>query len=229
MEVRFVRATGRFELRAEDRVPLACLFIYVVTLILSGLWPASRGVWALENAISLVLVPALIFTYRHFRFSDRAYLQGLCFLLLHTVGSRYTYPLVPLGEWARDALDLTRNHYDRLVHFAFGALVFLPLRELLFRRERPQRLVTELFYAFAIVAMLGVGYEFIEWWSALVVDPTGGNAFLGMQGDSWDAQKDMLANCIGGLIAALIDWSEEHRLRRPRHRWSGGGLAARTR
>jgi putative membrane protein len=51
-----------------------------------------------------------------------------------------------------------------------------------------------------VVLGLAAGYEFIEWGSALAMDPEGGDRFLGTQGDVWDAQSDMLFAGIGAAV-----------------------------
>ncbi len=43
-------------------------------------------------------------------------------------------------------------------------------------------------------------YEMLEWLAAITFHPELGIAFVGTQGDVWDAQQDMLAATIGALI-----------------------------
>jgi putative membrane protein len=169
--------------------------------------PRFRADWLLENLPIFVAVPAVLYGHRRFRFSDRAYVQGTIFLILHTIGSHYTYSEVPLGDWVRDVFGLARNHYDRAVHFSFGALLLRPIRELGFGRGRaraPGELAT-LFFSVAGVALWSTLYEIVEWLTALVVDPAAGTAFLGTQGDPWDAEKDMACALVGSLLAAAVE------------------------
>jgi putative membrane protein len=190
--------------------------------------PRYPADWLLENSLAFLAVAIGIATFPRWRFSDRAYVQMTLFLTLHAVGAHYTYSEVPLGDWLRDALGWSRNHYDRLVHFAFGLLMLRPVRELAFRGREPGRHATLLLSTAAVVA-LSVVYELIEWLTAISVDPAAGTAFLGTQGDEWDAQKDMaLAGC-GALLAAGVElalvskasWSERH-LHPPRDRQAAG-------
>ncbi len=179
--------------------------MFGVVWILCAIRPYNRADWALENLLTLVAVPAAVFTYRRFRFSDQSYVQATLFLILHTIGSHYTYAEVPAGDWVRDAFGLTRNHYDRLVHFLFGLLMLRPARELTLRRARSLGPVTLFYLSFASIAWWGAAYEMVEWLVARVADPAAGTAYLGTQGDVWDAQKDMALACVGALIAAAVD------------------------
>ena len=101
--------------------------------------------------------------------------------MLHVIGSHYTYERMPVGTWLRDTFDLSRNPYDRVVHCLYGFLIFLPVRELLFRRAR-LGMAKELFIAFCIVSTGSMLYELVEWFVAVIVDPSAGPAFLAMNG-----------------------------------------------
>ncbi len=191
-----------------------CQAVFGVVWIALAIAPRYRQDWVLENLPTFIAVPAVIWGSRRFRFSDRAYVQATIFAILHTIGSHYTYSEVPLGDWARDAIGLGRNHYDRLVHFAFGLLMLRPVRELGFWRARPGR-VTELSFCVAAVALWSVLYEVVEWAVASIVDPAAGTAYLGTQGDEWDAQKDMGLALSGALIAAGVEWWLDRAAARP--------------
>jgi len=187
------------------RVPELCLTAFAVSWIALAIQPWDRAAWWLENVLTAVVVPVSIVTFRRFRFSDRAYVQATAFMLLHTVGSHYTYSRMPVGDWIRDVLDHSRNHYDRVVHFAFGLLMLAVTRELFFRPPAQLPLRRQLALSVGFIVAMGAAYEVLEWWTAIVVDPTAGIAFLGTQGDEWDAQKDMLCVAIGALLAAAIE------------------------
>lgn len=47
-------------------------------------------------------------------------------------------------------------------------------------------------------------YELIEWIFAALSNPEAGMAYLGSQGDIWDAQKDMLADTLGAVFAVGV-------------------------
>jgi putative membrane protein len=176
--------------------------------------PRYRDDWVLENLPTFIGVPAAIIGYSRFQFSNRAYVQATIFLVLHAIGSHYTYSEVPLGDWARGAFGFTRNHYDRLVHFAFGLLMLRPIRELGFRPGREPGPFAILYFSAAGAACWSLLYEVVEWTVASIVDPAAGTAFLGTQGDPWDAEKDMVLATLGAVLAATFEWWREPARRR---------------
>jgi putative membrane protein len=191
--------------RGSAAVPALCLAVFTIVWIALAIRPRYREDWVLENLLTFVAVPAAVLTYRRFRFSDRAYVQATVFLVLNTVGSHYTYSEVPLGDWIRDAFALTRNHYDRLVHFSFGLLMLRALSELFLHRATALGPGRRFVLGLALVALGSISYELLEWLVAAVADPAAGQAYLGTQGDEWDAQKDMALALLGGAVAAAFD------------------------
>jgi putative membrane protein len=182
-------------------------FLRRLVLAYAALWvwaairPVDRSAWLLENGLVFAVVALLWATHRRFVFSNLSYALVFAFLALHTIGSHYTYSAVPAGLWLRDALGLGRNHYDRFVHLAFGALVVYPLRELVLRVAHVHRAWSWVVPVLAVLA-LSSSYEILESWAARLVDPDVGLAFVGAQGDVWDGQKDM-SLALGGALAAL--------------------------
>jgi len=193
----------------SDLVPALCLIAFTVLWRALAIRPRYRADWVLENLLTFVAVPVAVLTYRRFRFSDRAYVQATIFLILNTVGSHYTYSEVPVGDWMRDAFSLSRNHYDRLVHFSFGLLMLRPLVELCIGRATQLARWRRLALGLGLVALGSVSYELLEWAVASLADPAAGQAYLGTQGDEWDAQKDMALACLGGLIALQLEGRTE--------------------
>lgn len=200
----------------RDRVPLVCLVVFLVVWAALAIRPRYRADWLLENLLTFIAVPLAVLTYRRFRFSDQSYVQATIFLILHTIGSHYTYSEVPIGDWVKEALDLSRNHYDRLVHFLFGLLLLRPARELTLRRASSLGPVRLFYLSFASIAWWSAAYEMSEWLVARVADPQAGTAYLGTQGDVWDAQKDMGLACLGAIIAAFVDGWQIRREQRAR-------------
>jgi putative membrane protein len=191
--------------RTDSRIPASCLGVFLGVWTALAIAPSHRAVWVLENLPVFVALPLAVVLYRRAPLSDRAYVQATIFLVLHAVGSHYTYSEVPLGDWARDALGLARNHYDRLVHFAFGSLMLRPIGELALRTLRGGGRLARIHLGIAAVVLWSAGYEITEWLVASVADPDAGIAYLGTQGDVWDAQKDVALACLGALVAGVID------------------------
>lgn len=188
--------------RANRTLQVAAL-LYAVLWIAAAIEPHDRFDWFLENILVFLTVPVLIASYRRFRLSTRSYVLGGLFLALHTVGSHYTYSLTPAGFWLQDALALERNHYDRVIHFAFGLLLFVPFREILVRQAKVAgRWASAL--SLAVILALGSIYEMLEWGAAEIVSPEAALAFLGTQGDVFDAQKDTALAAAGGLLALVV-------------------------
>jgi len=185
-----------------------CLAVFGVVWCALAIAPSDRADWLLENGPVFLVVPFLVWSYRRYRLSDRAYVQATLFLMLHAIGAHYTYSEVPVGDWVRDAFGLTRNHYDRVVHFAFGLLMLRPIREIGFRGREPGP-VARVYFSVAGVALWSLVYEVVEWAVASIADPAAGTAYLGTQGDQWDAEKDMALALLGGIIAAAYDeWAD---------------------
>jgi len=165
--------------------------------------PRHRHDWLLENVLVFVFVPVLVLLARYFRLSDVSYTLIALFLVLHLVGSHYTYAEVPFGFTLQRWLGSTRNMYDRLVHFSFGFFLAYPMREVFWRVARA-RGFWGYYLPFDVVMSLSAVFELFEWGIVALVNPEAGSAYLGTQGDEWDAQKDMLSAGVGALLAMLV-------------------------
>lgn len=177
------------------------LLVIVFTLV--WLWAAYKPLdpadWLLENYLVFIFVPIILITGRFFRLSNISYTLITIFMILHVIGSHYTYAEVPFGDTLQSWFSADRNMYDRLVHFSFGFLLAYPVREVFMRLARAKG-AWAYFFPIDITFALSAIYEIIEWLAAANVDPSAGLAFLGSQGDVWDAQKDMLMAGIGAII-----------------------------
>ena len=187
--------------RVLQRLLLWLTFLWIITAI-NPLYPKD---WLLENLLVFICGALLIATYRHFQFSNPSYLLFGVFLSLHLAGAHYTYAETPFGFWMQTLLNFERNHYDRLVHFAFGLLLAYPMWELLLRKSGINRAWSFLIAVNCIVAFSAI-YEVLEAIAAMIVSPELGTAYLGTQGDEWDAQKDTFLAFLGAVIAMLITW-----------------------
>lgn len=181
------------------QIALACYAIFWVAL---AIHPVDRGDWFLENLLVFATASVLLPTYRNFQLSNLSYGLILLFLALHAIGAHYTYAKVPIGFWLRDLLHLQRNHFDRVIHFGFGFLLLYPMYEFL-ERCAGARKTWAVWLAAVALAALSSFFEILEAIIAQIVRPDLGTAYLGTQGDIWDAQKDMAAAFSGAIIVAL--------------------------
>jgi putative membrane protein len=174
--------------------------VAVIGLCLSGLQPFDRTTWALEVFPVFIAVPLLILTADRFPLTPLLYRLIFLHALILMTGGHYTYARVPLGEWVGQAIDLGRNHYDRLGHFAQGFVPAILCREILLRKS-PLRPGTWLFFIVLCICLaFSSFYELLEWWSAVLLG-TAANDFLGTQGDVWDTQWDMFLALLGAVSA----------------------------
>ncbi|MDH5387173.1 MAG: DUF2238 domain-containing protein [Gammaproteobacteria bacterium] len=186
--------------------PLQLLSAWLLVLwVVTAIGPLYPRDWFLENILVIVWVVLLAATYRRFQFSNFSYALFVIFLSMHLVGAHYTYTETPFGFWMQDWFGFERNHYDRLVHFAFGLLIACPFRELLMRRSGIKATWS---YSLTVAIVLSFSslYEVIEGMVAMIVSPDLGSAYLGTQGDEWDAQKDAFLAFAGSVIAMALVW-----------------------
>ena len=179
--------------------------IFLVTWVYLAFDVFDRTTWVVENVIMLLGAIYLIASYKKEPFSNNAYFLIFIFCLLQTVGAHYTYALVPAGDWVSDMLGIERNHYDRLVHFSFGFLLALPLIEILKSQVNYKNTVYK--HLLIVLIFFGFGglYEVIEWMYAWYNQGNeASDAFLGSQGDIWDAQKDIFLAGLGAWLYLLF-------------------------
>jgi len=182
----------------------------VPILVWSGWSPNDRGDWLLENVLVAIAMPLLVIGYRRLRFSSLSCLMLFVFFCLHEVGAHYTYSEVPYPQWlgwmphvSWAGTGGSRNHYDRMVHFAYGFLVMPAVFELFARRAVLQG-VWRWLVPVTFVMSHSLVYELVEWGAALVFGGELGLAFLGTQGDVWDAQKDMFLATMGSVAMTCL-------------------------
>ena len=187
---------------------VALLAAVLGVLVWSGIAPYDRLTWWLEVAPTLLGLVALAIAWRRFLFTDLALTLIALHMILLCVGGKYTYALVPLGDWVKDALHLARNHYDRLGHFAQGFVPAILAREIILRRRVLAKRGWLAFLVISICAAISAAYELLEW-SAALISKEASDSFLGTQGDPWDTQVDM-ALAFVGAVAALLALSRWH-------------------
>lgn len=182
---------------------LFLITIFLAFWIWAAINPLYRDGWLLENYLVFIFVPIILIAGYYFRLSNVSYTLITIFMIMHVIGSHYTYAEVPFGYTLQEWFNSSRNMYDRLVHFCFGFLLAYPMREVFYRVARTKGLWS-FYFPIELTFCLACIYELIEWGAAVVTDPAAGLAFLGSQGDIWDAQKDMLLAGIGAVIAMII-------------------------
>ena len=187
---------------------LQLLIVWFVLLwIITAINPLYPRDWLLENLLVFIFAGLLVFTYRYFQFSNFSYTVITLFVSLHLMGAHYTYSETPFGFWLQEVFEFERNHYDRLVHFCFGLLIACPIREVLIRSSG-LKISWSYFLTINMVLAFSAFYEVIEGVTAMVVSPELGSAYLGTQGDEWDAQKDAFMAFLGAVVTMLIIWRQ---------------------
>jgi len=186
------------------RDPFAVLTaLLAVAVAWSARAPFDPKDYAIEIAVPIIAFLALAATRGRFRFTPLSYGLLFCEALLLVVGAHYTHERVPLFDWIRDAIGGHRNHYDRFAHFSVGLLLVIPFREVLRRRTPLSGAWLNTLAATGVLAFAGF-YEITEWWIAVLAAPGTAEAYLGSQGDPWDAQKDMLLDALGAVTGLLL-------------------------
>lgn len=187
----------------ENRLVHVLCAAMAVVVIITGYRPEKVFDWWLENAAALTFIAVLGISYRRLPLSDLSYLLIFVYLSLHEWGAEYKYSDVPLGEWMKPWLHTTRNHYDRVMHFSYGLLLAYPMQEWFMRVVG---VTSRWRYLLPVESTLAFSacYEMLEALAASVLTPERGEEFVGMQGDMWDSQKDMLMAGVGAITAMLV-------------------------
>lgn len=183
------------------KILIVLSLLYGIVFLFSVIEPVSRAVWFAEIIPVLIILGLIVFASTRFRFSNTAYILMFIWLGLHTIGAKYTFAEVPF-EWFNDLIGSQRNNFDRLAHFSIGLYAY-PICEYLLRRHTIKPTIAFSYALFALMA-LAAGYEIIEWWYAELAGGDEGIAFLGSQGDIWDAQKDMMMDTLGALTSLAL-------------------------
>jgi len=195
---------GRWRMRtARAALPPVVLGVVMVALVVTAIRPYDRLTWLLETVWVIAGIPVVLLTWRRFPLTTLL----CCLLAIHALilmyGGLYSYARTPLGDWLRDLLDLSRNPYDRIGHFAQGFIPAILVREILVRRSplRGGRWLPVI--VVCVCLAFSAFFEMIEWWSAVI----GGSAaddFLATQGDVWDTQWDMFTALVGAVTALVV-------------------------
>ena len=183
--------------------PLFLLAATIAVFTWSAINPADRVTWVLETFPVMLAVPLLVLSYRRFPLTTLAYSLIFLHAVILSVGGHYTYAEVPPFNWLRDRFDLSRNHFDRVGHFAQGFVPAIIAREVLLRTSPLLRGKWLFFLIVCVCGTISAVYEVIEWWAA-VLSGDNATAFLATQGDQWDTQKDMGLAILGAVLAQVL-------------------------
>ena len=203
------------------RFCLGLLIAFAIYWALLAIAPYDRQDWLLENALTFMFVPVIVVSYWVLPLSRISYFFIFVFMCLHSLGAHYTYSEVPYDAWTQslfgtsinDAFGWQRNHFNRLVHFSYGLLLAYPAREIFFRLASA-RGFWSYFLPLDIVMSTSMIFELIEWAVAEIVGGDLGIAYLGTQGDVWDAHKDMALASLGALLTMSVTMAVNAKLQR---------------
>lgn len=208
--------------------------LFAILWVVLAIRPLHRQDWVLENVLVLLALPLFLAAYRHHLFSRLSWVLVFLFMCAHEIGAHYTYSKVPYDAWwgsltggsFNEIFGWQRNHFDRLIHFVYGLLLAYPFREI-FLRIANTRGFWGYFLPLDLTMSSSLLYELIEWLAAEVLGGDLGQAYLGTQGDLWDAHKDMALAAFGAIVAMLVtaainlrcqrdfarEWSESWRVK----------------
>jgi len=187
----------------KDKFAFILLLVFLLNWIILAFNVRFYDDWKMENWLTVPFLVIIYIMHRWFRLSNASYGLLFAFMMLHIYGSHYTYSEVPFGFWMQDFFNMMRNHYDRIVHFSFGFLLAYPIREIIIRISDTKGFWAFWFPVEFVLAFSSI-YELLEWLVAVLFGGDLGIAYLGTQGDVWDAQKDMFLAGLGALIAMLV-------------------------
>ncbi len=216
-------------LTAAEHWLIACYVLLAGLLCVNPPYPEQLP---LQHIPTLLALGALVLVQRRYRLASTSFVLVLVFLLLHAVGARYIYSYVPYDAWSTTVLGSSissifgfhRNHYDRLIHFAYGLLFAYVARDAAIKAVRLRATLAS-YAALEWIMATSLLYELFEWLVALLLSPSDAEAYNGQQGDWWDAQKDMALATLGAVCTLVMLWG---RGRWPAHR-AGVGVPSGTR
>lgn len=188
---------------AQNKILWACSIIFLTIWASTLIGTTDIKNWILENFLVIISLILIIWNNKKYQFSDLSFVLFTIYICLHIYGSKYTYAENPFGYWLKDVFEFERNHYDRIVHFSFGFLLAYPMREAFISWFKFPTWVGWLLPIEITLSFSGL-YELVEWAVADVFFPEQGMAYLGTQGDVWDAQKDMFLATLGAVLATSI-------------------------
>ncbi|MCO4845512.1 MAG: DUF2238 domain-containing protein [Sulfurovum sp.] len=182
--------------------------LYALVWIIMAINPKYPQDWLLENVLVFIFFPFVIWMDKKHNYTLLSIIFLLIFTSLHSLGSHYTYAEMEHFNAITQFFGFERNHFDRLVHFLFGLLTFRMLFEMIMSGATTIR--TAFIFTFTMVVTISTIYEMLEWLAVVILQPDLGMAFLGTQGDVWDAHKDTALAMAGALTNIVFYQSYKH-------------------
>ena len=176
--------------------------LYIVVWIIMAINPKYPADWLLENVLIFIFFPFVLWMDKKHNYTLLSIIFLLIFASLHSLGSHYTYAEMEHFNSITHFFGFERNHFDRLVHFLFGLLTFRMLFEMIMSGATTLR--STLLFTFSMVVSISTFYEMLEWLAVVILHPELGMAFLGTQGDIWDAHKDTAFAMSGAFINIIF-------------------------
>lgn len=186
----------------NNKFPLLLLLILAAETVWSACSPYNTQVWWTEFLTAFAFMALLTCTYKKFQFSNLAYFLMFLFCFLQLIGAHYTFERVPF-DYVTELFGFERNHFDRVAHFTIGLSGFL-VSEFLWKKKIVPSFKFAAFFGIVFIMAAADFWELVEWIYAEIDGGEAGLAFLGSQGDIWDAQKDMLMDTLGSLVACVL-------------------------
>ncbi len=187
----------------NDKALFLILFAFIIVWVKSYFHAMDLTDWWIENLLVFIFIVYFTLSYKSFKFSTISYLCIVIFVMVHVYGAEYVYTKHPIGFYLKEKFNLTRNPYDRIVHFSFGFLLAYPLIEFLKNKFlTPKKWVYVL--AFSFIFCLASTFELIEWLVSVFTDSVTGETYVATQGDVWDAHKDIAIALVGYWLAVII-------------------------
>ncbi len=186
-------------------MPKSHKLIYILYLLVwafLAIDPKYPDDWLLENILIFIFFPIVLWLDKKYSFTLFSVISLLVFGIFHSIGAHYTYSQMPHFDVITQIFGFERNHFDRLVHFLYGLLLFRPILEIVTAYLGRRKIA--LFFTFSIIVTIATLYEILEWFAAMIFNPDLGVAFLGAQGDVWDAQQDIVVAIVGALINVAL-------------------------
>lgn len=192
-------------------IKIGSLIFYFLILIISCIRPVYPHEMYLQHSVTLLVAGILVYVTIKNNLSDKAFLLIAGFLIFHIIGARWIYSFTPYDQWIKSLTGCSinsyfgfkRNEYDRLVHFLFGFMMLVPLREIYHKYYNCSFREATLL-AFLTILSMSMVYEIFEWSISIFLSPEDAEAYNGQQGDYWDAQKDMAMALLGATVMILI-------------------------